>query len=184
MKLYYFAGAPTLGAHISLREAEIEPELVQVDFTTMLVDGQPFGEVNPKGYVPALILDDGSMLTENVAILDWIAQQSPSLRPSGPMERTRLIEMLAFISNANFTSQFPLTSFFLPWRGSQTGSEAITPVRAVLRIWPDRLGLATFLANLLRSRGPSADCGVAREASDGGDTSLPRAFKMPYCARI
>ena len=42
----------------------------------MLVDGQPFGEVNPKGYVPALILDDGSMLTENVAILDWIAQQS------------------------------------------------------------------------------------------------------------
>ncbi|MCG6114318.1 MAG: glutathione S-transferase N-terminal domain-containing protein [Mesorhizobium sp.] len=177
MKLYYFTGAPTLGAHISLREAEIEPELVQVDFTTMLVDGQPFAEVNPKGYVPALILDDGSMLTENVAILDWIAQQSPSLRPSGPMERTRLIEMLAFIST-ELHKQF-LALFFLP------GEEAKPVLRQTIE------GRFTYLAGRLGSRYLFGDRFSTADAflyavlrgATMAEIRLPAAFDA-YCARI
>ncbi len=112
MKLYLFPGAPTLGAHIALREAGIEPELVPVDFSSRLAGGRPYVEINPKGYVPALVLDDGTTLTENVAILDWISELSPKLTPKGPMARTRLIEMLAFIST-ELHKQF-LALFFLP----------------------------------------------------------------------
>lgn len=55
--------------------------------------------INPKGYVPALMFDDGSVLTENVAILSWIADQKPALAPrGGSLSRYRLLEMLAFIS--------------------------------------------------------------------------------------
>jgi glutathione S-transferase len=55
-------------------------------------------QVNPKGYVPALQFDDGQVLTENVAILDWIAHRCPRLAVPGEMGHTRLLEMLAFIS--------------------------------------------------------------------------------------
>jgi glutathione S-transferase len=51
---------------------------------------------NPKGYVPALVLDDGQLLTENAAILYWGAEQAPELAPAGERRRLRLIEMLAF----------------------------------------------------------------------------------------
>ena len=57
-----------------------------------------YTEINPKGYVPALVLDDGQLLTENVAILSWVADRDPKLAPSGDLGRTRLIEMLAFIA--------------------------------------------------------------------------------------
>ncbi|MEO9129939.1 MAG: glutathione S-transferase family protein, partial [Sphingomonas sp.] len=53
---------------------------------------------NPKGYVPALTLDSGETISENLAILDWISQQAPQLAPSGTMGRTHLLEALAFIS--------------------------------------------------------------------------------------
>lgn len=99
MKLYYFADGCSLATHIALREAGIVPELVKVDVQTRQTEeGGAFPKVNPKGYVPALILDDGSMLTENVALLDWVAQQSPGLKPAEGMARTRQTEMLAFIS--------------------------------------------------------------------------------------
>lgn len=99
MKLYYFADGCSLATHIALREARIVPELVKVDVQTRQTEeGGAFPDVNPKGYVPALILDDGSMLTENVALLDWVAQQSPGLKPAEGIARTRQTEMLAFIS--------------------------------------------------------------------------------------
>jgi glutathione S-transferase len=99
MKLYYFADGCSLATHIALREAGIEPDLVKVDVQTRQTEeGGAFPDVNPKGYVPALILDNGSMLTENVALLDWVAQQSPDLKPAEGMARTRQTEMLAFIS--------------------------------------------------------------------------------------
>lgn len=100
MKLYYFADGCSLATHISLREAGIVPELHEVDVPTRQIanGGGPFPAVNPKGYVPALIFDDGSMLTENVALLDWVAQQAGHLKPRSEMERTRQIEALTFIS--------------------------------------------------------------------------------------
>ena len=54
--------------------------------------------INAKAYVPALVMDDGQLLTENVAILSWVAETAPQLAPGGPMGRVRLIEMLAFIA--------------------------------------------------------------------------------------
>jgi glutathione S-transferase len=114
MKLYYFADGCSLATHIALREAGIVPELFKVDVPTRQIEngGGPFAAVNPKGYVPVLIFDDGSMLTENVALLDWVAQQAPALKPEAGMLRTRQIEALTFMST-EIHKQF-LTLFFAP----------------------------------------------------------------------
>jgi glutathione S-transferase len=99
MKLYLAPGACSLADHIALHEAGLEFDHVRVDLRTKRTeDGRDFTDINPKGYVPALVLDDGQLLTENVAILSWIAEQVPRLAPSGSLGRTRLIEMLAFIA--------------------------------------------------------------------------------------
>jgi glutathione S-transferase len=99
MKLYLTPGACSLADHIALHEAGFEFDRVRVDLQTKRTeDGADFNEVNPKGYVPALVLDDGQLLTENVAILSWVAERAPKLAPSEDMGRIRLIEMLAFIA--------------------------------------------------------------------------------------
>ena len=99
MKLYYFADGCSLATHNAMREAGMEFDIEEVDVQTRLTrSGRLFPEINAKGYVPALVFDDGSMLTENVALLDWAAQQSEALRPEDGMPRTRQIEALTFIS--------------------------------------------------------------------------------------
>ena len=99
MKLYLAPGACSLADHIALHEADLEFDRVRVDLRTKRTeDGGDFNEVNPKGYVPALVLDDGQLLTENVAILAWVAERAPKLAPGGELGRIRLIEMLAFIA--------------------------------------------------------------------------------------
>jgi glutathione S-transferase len=99
MKLYLAPGACSLADHIALREAGLEFDRVKVDIPTRRTeDGGDFTAINPKGYVPALLLDDGQVLTENTAILSWIAERAPQLLPPGELGRTRLIEMLAFIA--------------------------------------------------------------------------------------
>jgi glutathione S-transferase len=99
MKLYFTPGACSLSEHIALHEAGLPFEHVKVDLRQKRTeDGRPYDEVNPKGYVPALVLDDGQLLTENVAILDWIAERSPALAAEGALGRTRMLEMLAFVS--------------------------------------------------------------------------------------
>ena len=114
MKLYYFADGCSLATHISLREAGIDVQLARVDIETREIAGssERYAAINPKGYVPALVFDDGTMLTENVALLDWTAQQADALKPRDEMERTRLIEMLAFIST-EIHKQF-IVLFFAP----------------------------------------------------------------------
>ena len=99
MKLYLAPGACSLADHIALHEAGLEFDRIWVDLRTKRTEeGGDFNAVNPKGYVPALVLDDGQLLTENVAILAWVAEQAPKLAPSGELGRIRLIEMLAFIA--------------------------------------------------------------------------------------
>ena len=99
MKLFYSPGACSLADHIALHEAGIAFDRESVDLRTHRTSGgDDFYGVNPKGYVPALRLDSGEMLTENLAILDWIASQAPALAPGGPLGRTHLLEALAFIS--------------------------------------------------------------------------------------
>ena len=100
MKLYYAPGACSLADHIALHEAGLPFEREKVDLKAKRTEtGVDFSTVNPKGYVPTLTLDSGETISENVAILDWVAQQDGKLTPSGPMGRTRLLEALAFISS-------------------------------------------------------------------------------------
>ena len=99
MKLYYAPGACSLADHIAMHEAGLNFDRVKVDLKAKVTeDGTPFAEINPKGYVPVVEFDDGKRLTENVAILWWIAQEAPSLAPSGDDGALRLVETLAFIS--------------------------------------------------------------------------------------
>jgi glutathione S-transferase len=99
MKLYYSPGACSLADHIALHEAGLSFEHEKVDLKAKKTEsGADFTAINPKGYVPALTLDSGETLSENIAILDWITQQAPQLAPGGAMGRTHLLEMLAYIS--------------------------------------------------------------------------------------
>jgi glutathione S-transferase len=102
MKLYYSAGACSLATHIAAKEEGLALDLERVDLKTHRTEhGGDFRRLNPKGYVPALALDDGSLLTENVAILVFIADQRPEAGlapPCDTMERTRLVEWLAFLA--------------------------------------------------------------------------------------
>jgi glutathione S-transferase len=103
MKLYYSPGACSLSPHIVLREAGLPFELERVDLATKkTASGGDFLAVNPKGYVPALALDDGSMLTEGPAIVQYLADLRPQsgLAPAaGEAERYHLQEWLNFISS-------------------------------------------------------------------------------------
>ena len=101
MKLFYSPGACSLSPHILLREAGLSFTPVRVDLKTHTTeDGADFYAISAKGYVPALQLDDGSMLTEGVAIDLWIADQVPAagLAPRDGMDRYRMIELLTFIA--------------------------------------------------------------------------------------
>jgi glutathione S-transferase len=99
MKLYFAPGACSLSDHIALHVAGLSFEHEKVDLKAKKTEsGADFTAINPKGYVPALTLDSGETLSENIAILDWIAHQSPALKPSGPMGHTHLLEALAYIS--------------------------------------------------------------------------------------
>jgi glutathione S-transferase len=110
--LYYSPGACSLADHIALHEAGLGFERVRVDLKSHRTeDGRDYTQVNPKGYVPALSLDGGEMLTENIAILAWIADQAPQLAPRGKLGRYRLLEALAFISTEVHKSFKP---FFTP----------------------------------------------------------------------
>jgi glutathione S-transferase len=103
MKLYYAPNACSLSPHIALCEAGLPFTAIKVNGKTKQVEGGgDFLAVNPKGYVPALGLDDGSVLTEGPAIVQYIADQAPAskLAPAnGTMERYRLQEWLNFISS-------------------------------------------------------------------------------------
>jgi glutathione S-transferase len=100
MKLYLTPAACSLADHIALREAGLGFDAVRVDLETRRTErGEDFTEVNPKGYVPALVLDDGQVLTENAAILSWVAERAPGLAPGGELGRARLVEALAFIGS-------------------------------------------------------------------------------------
>jgi glutathione S-transferase len=112
MKLYYRPGACSLASCIALYEAGLKFDLVKVDRETKrTADGLDFNEVNSKGYVPALTLDNGETLTENVAVLQYIADRNPAAKlapAAGTMERYRLIEWLAFINSEIHKSFGPL----------------------------------------------------------------------------
>jgi glutathione S-transferase len=102
MKLYYSPGACSLSPHIVLREAGASFDIEKVDLSTKKTEsGKDFNTINPKGYVPTLQLDDGSILTEGPAIVQYVADKAPQAKlvpAHGTLERYRLQEWLNFIS--------------------------------------------------------------------------------------
>jgi glutathione S-transferase len=103
MKLYYARGACSLSPHIALREAGLDFDLDKVDLKNKLTaDGGDFLAENPKGYVPALRLNSGDVLSEGVAIVLYIASLAPAAKlapAAGTLDYYRLVEWLAFISS-------------------------------------------------------------------------------------
>ena len=100
MELYFSPMACSLATRIALYEAGAPARYTQADtHTKTLADGSDFFAINPMGQVPALRLDDGSLLTENTAVLQYVAERFPSARLAPPpgAERSRMQQWLGFI---------------------------------------------------------------------------------------
>src|SRR5262245_10658118 len=112
LKLYYAPGACSLSPHIALREARLQLELERVNTSTKtLANDGDFVQNAPNGYVPVLGLNDGTVLTEGPAILQYIADQNPQahLAPANSSpQRYRLQEWLNFISTEVHKGYSPL----------------------------------------------------------------------------
>jgi glutathione S-transferase len=129
MKLYFAPNACSLSPHIALRETGLGFELEKVDLRAKrTASGEDFLTVNPKGYVPALRLDDGQILTEGAVIVQWIADQKPAanlIPPAGSMERYRVLEWLHFIGTELHKGLSPLFGKVAPEEYKTTVKEKL-----------------------------------------------------------
>ena len=102
MKLFYKPGACSLASHITLRESGMDFRVVSVDLMKKrLENGDDYFAINPKGQVPALLLDDATLLTEGVAIMQYLADSVPDrqlLAPVNSISRYKTIEWLNYIA--------------------------------------------------------------------------------------
>lgn len=102
MKLFSKAGACSLSPHIVLRECDLDFTQVNVDLAKKVTErGEDYLQINPKGQVPALELDDGTLLTEGTAIVQYLADLKPDrqlLAPAGSLTRYHTLEWLSYIS--------------------------------------------------------------------------------------
>jgi glutathione S-transferase len=101
MKLYFATGACSLAPHIALHEARLDYTLEKVDLRTKQYSGGDYRKINPKGSVPAVELENGEILTEAVAILQYIGDQKPDtglVPKAGTWERYRELEWLNYVS--------------------------------------------------------------------------------------
>jgi len=118
MKLYYSPGACSLSPHIVLRETGTAFDLEQVSTGTKTTkSGGDYLQINPKGYVPALEMQDGEVLTEGPAIVQYIADSADAtaiLPKAGTKERYRVMEWLNFITSELHKSYSPLFNKQVP----------------------------------------------------------------------
>jgi glutathione S-transferase len=102
MQLYYAPDSIALASHIALAESGLDYSLVKVDHHIHVTeDGQSYFEINPNGYVPALKLPNGEIMTESVAILLYIADQAPErglCPPAGDPARYRVLSWASFVA--------------------------------------------------------------------------------------
>ena len=113
MKLYYAPGACSLASHIALREAGLDFQLEKVDLRKKVTaSGDDYRQINPLGYIPALQLDNGDVLTEGPAIMQFIADQAPAsgLLPAQGVARYHAIGWLNFIATELHKTCSPLFS--------------------------------------------------------------------------
>lgn len=130
MKLFYASGACSLSPHIVAHEAGIELRLQKVDLKTKTIAAEgDYLTINPKGYVPALQLEDGEILTEGPVIVQYLADREPGkkLAPAaGTLARYRLQEMLGFINSELHKTYSPL---FRPETAAETRTERLAYLR-------------------------------------------------------
>lgn len=143
MKLYYSPGACSLATNIVLHEAKLPTTFVRVDLKSKKTDGgADYKAINPKGYVPALELDDGDLLTENIAILQYLASLSPELLPQAGIPKWHAIEALAFVSTELHKAFKPT---FDPSSSDETKQKAKDLVAQRLKLLVPRLGQRAFI---------------------------------------
>lgn len=146
MKLYYAAGACSLSPHIVALEAGIPVELEKVDTKAKrTANDQDYWLINPKGYVPALALDDGELLTEGPAIVQYLADLKPEsgLAPAnGTTARYRLQEMLGYINSELHKTYSPL---FKPETPDAVREERKEYLRKRYRLLEERLAQHPWL---------------------------------------
>ena len=148
MKLYYMAGACSMASHICLYEAGAKFEVAALDRKSRVFsDGIPIDTLNSKGYVPILKLDSGELLTENVAVLLYVADHYPAARlapaPDTSLERYRLIEWLAFINSEIHKGFSPL---FHPESSDDMKQRAISSLSKRIGWLNNALGPRKFIA--------------------------------------
>jgi len=146
MKLFLSPGACSLSPHIVLSEAGLTYTTEKVDLKNKVtVSGADFNAINPKGSVPALQLDDGSVLTEGAAIVQYLADLAPekNLAPAaGTMARYRLMETLNYISAELHKGFSPL---FNPAASAETKQAAVTALKSRISFISKQLGDAEYL---------------------------------------
>lgn len=146
MKLYYTAGVSSLAPHIILCETGLPYSLEAVDLAThRTASGEDFFAINPKGYVPALQLDDGTLLTECPAILLYLAAQRPELGlrpPSDSLADLRLQEWLCFIGTELHKNFSP---FFNPNAGADWKAAAHSRLDRQLPLVDRQLATSPYL---------------------------------------
>ncbi len=130
MKLYCKPGACSLSPHIVMRECGLDFTQVNVDLQQKRTErGEDYWQINPKGQVPALLFDDGTLLTEGTAIVQYLADQKPDrhlLAPTGSLTRYHTLEWLSFIGTE-------LHKGFSPLFRKDTPAEYKTLVREQLK---------------------------------------------------
>lgn len=143
MKLYYSPGACSLADLIAFEETGLPYDPVRVDLKNKTVEtGEDLSAINPKGSVPALILDDGELLTENIAILCYIADRAGALMPTSGMVRWRVLETTAFIATELHKGFKP---FFNPAASEAERDEARDQLSARFVTMEHGLGARDFI---------------------------------------
>jgi glutathione S-transferase len=145
MKLYYAPGACSLADHIALLEVGLPFETEKVNLKTKRTEtGADYVAINPKGYVPALALDSGEVLTENIAVLSYIADIGGKLMPADGMLRWRVLEATAFISTELHKNFKP---FFSPDADDARKAEARSAIEQRLDLLERQLGGHEFVVD-------------------------------------
>lgn len=146
MKLYFAPGACSLASHIALHEAGVAFEAIKVEGRGQkTAGGEDYSNITAKGYVPALKLDDGSVLTEGTAILPYVGDLKPAsgLAPAaGTMARYRLHEWLGYINSEVHKNFSP---FFTPGTTDEQKAAAKTNLSRRLNFIENDLGTRSFL---------------------------------------
>ena len=148
MKLYYSPGAGALASHITIRELNLDVDMVKVDVQVehKTETGESYPEINPKGYVPYLEIDSDTDLSEGAAILQYLADQNPEGNlspPLGTVDRYKMQEWLTFIGTE---PQRIIGSFFIPDNLTNAGLDfAKTILHKRLAIMDGRLADNEYL---------------------------------------